>query len=105
KQEIHMMDALDTQSVNSKERMIQLINENLRNAEKERKRKGQTDYPPKVSSGEGKVKEIPIEAVNVNELVQAKRLSTEEEVDTYANTLSRQLKDSTKSNKHIDIRK
>ena len=105
--EIHMLDALVTQSDNSKKRMIDLINKDIEKAALAReKERVPTDYPlSEEESRAEKEKELPVKMININELVTAHRLSTIEEVDTYINTLSRKLKDIINSNKHIEFKK
>src|SRR5699024_756348 len=101
--EIYRVDAIVAQSLNLKERAISVINKEIeewkRKKEREQKEYGNSVVEPPVAPKP----KVETQVVNVNNLVEGERLTSEEEVDAYINTLSRMLKDIIKANKHIEF--
>lgn len=104
-EEIHKVDAIIAQSERAKNRAKSMITEEIKawQEAKEREQKEQegNEIADPVVTEKPKVQK---EIVNVGELVTVQRLTTEEDVDKYVNTLSHKLKQIIKSNKHIEFK-
>ncbi|WP_033827164.1 BREX system P-loop protein BrxC [Bacillus andreraoultii] len=99
--DIFKVDATISQSNSFKERTLRVIRQEItewqRKKEEEQKKNNGTVIEPPT---EPVVQKQP---VKVTELVTAKILSTEEDVDLYINTLSKKLKQIIKANKQIEL--
>lgn len=98
--DIFKVDAAIARSHTFKEQKLQQMKREILEAQEREKRlingKGQTFDPP--------VQPLTkVEKVRVQELVSIKTLSSEQDVETYVNTLSRKLKEIIKANKQIEF--
>lgn len=89
--DIFKIDASITQSQSLKSKYMTIIDKEIQENEEDNSDSGQ------------EVKETPVQHVRVKDLVSAKRLTTEEDVDRYVQSLSNKLKQIIKEQKNIEF--
>ncbi|WP_214837746.1 BREX system P-loop protein BrxC [Exiguobacterium sp. s36] len=98
--DIFKVDAASARSHTFKEQKLQQMKREILESQEREKRlikgKGQTFDPPVQPF-------TKVEKVRVQELVSIKTLSSEQDVETYVNTLSRKLKEIIRANKQIEF--
>lgn len=103
--EIYKVDAIVTQSSNYKDRAMTMIKQEIKDWQEAKAKQQQEQKGKQIADPIAPEKpKVFTETVNVGELVIVNKLTTEDEVDKYINTLSSKLKQIIKSNKHIEFK-
>ena len=103
--EIYKVDAIVTQSSNYKDLAMDIIHQEIKTWQQEKEKEQQEQKGNEIADPViPEEPKVPKEIVNVGELVMVQRLTTEDEVDKYVNTLSHKLKQIIKSNKEIEFK-